>query len=109
MTCAPDPLQAARDRLRRLHLNHEVDRAHVDAELERRRCNQTWDAPGLQLLLDDQALLARKRAVVRARDLLVWVAVVPVGVRELVQPECQTLGETPVVHEDDRRAVLADE
>ena len=32
---AADPLQPARDRLRRLDLDHEVHRAHVDAELER--------------------------------------------------------------------------
>ena len=32
---AADALQAARDRLRRLDLEHEVDGAHVDAELER--------------------------------------------------------------------------
>ena len=34
---AADALQAARDRLRRLDLHHEVDGAHVDAELERAR------------------------------------------------------------------------
>ena len=32
---AADPLQPARHRLGRLDLNHEVDRAHVDPELER--------------------------------------------------------------------------
>ncbi len=32
---AADPLQAARDRLRRLDLHDEVDGAHVDAQLER--------------------------------------------------------------------------
>ena len=32
---AADALQAARDRARRLDQEHEVDRAHVDAELER--------------------------------------------------------------------------
>ena len=32
---AADALQPARDRLRRLDLDHEVDGAHVDAELER--------------------------------------------------------------------------
>ena len=34
MTRAPDALQAARDRPRRLHLHDEVDRPHVDAERE---------------------------------------------------------------------------
>ena len=32
---APDPLQPARDRLGRLDLQHEVDGAHVDPELQR--------------------------------------------------------------------------
>ena len=32
---ATDALQSARDRGRRFNLDHEVDRAHVDAELER--------------------------------------------------------------------------
>src|SRR5579862_4579380 len=32
-----DALQAARDRLRRLDLDHEIDGTHVDAELEARR------------------------------------------------------------------------
>jgi len=34
MAGAPDPLETARDRARRLHLHDEVDRAHVDTELE---------------------------------------------------------------------------
>ena len=85
MAGATDALQPARDRLRRLDLDHEVDRAHVDAELERRGRDQTRDASGLQLFLDDQPLLARERAVVRACDLLVRVAVVLVRVRKVVQ------------------------
>ena len=66
---AADPLQPARDRLRRLDLDHEVDRAHVDAELERRGRDQARQLAGLEQLLDDGALLARERAVVGARDL----------------------------------------
>ena len=97
---AADALQAARDRLRRLDLDHEVDRAHVDAELEARGRDEARDAPGLQVLLDELALLARERAVVRARDLLL---------RELVQPQREPLGEPAVVDEDDRRAMLANE
>ena len=97
---AADALQAARDRLRRLDLDHEVDRAHVDPELEARRRDEARDAPGLQILLDELALLAGERAVVRPRDLLL---------RELVQAQREPLGEPAVVDEDDRRAVLADE
>ena len=97
---AADPLQAARDRLRRLDLDHEVDGAHVDPELERRGRDEARDAARLQVLLDLRPLLARERAVVRARDLLL---------RELVEPQREPLGEPAVVDEDDRRAVRADE
>ncbi len=100
VTGASDPLEPARDRLRALDLDHEVDRAHVDPELERGGRDQAWDLPRLEQLLDEEALLARERAVVRARDLLL---------RELVQPQGEALGEPAVVDEDDRRAVLPDE
>ena len=49
---APDPLQPAGDRLRRLDLDHQVDGAHVDPELERRGGDQARELPGLQELLD---------------------------------------------------------
>ena len=57
---AADPLEAARDGLRRLDLDHEVDGAHVDPELERRGRDETRDPAGLQILLDHDALLARE-------------------------------------------------
>ena len=46
------------------------------------------------------ALLARERAVVRARQLFL---------RQLVEPQREPLGEPAAVDEDDRRAVRADE
>ena len=97
---AADPLQPARDRLRALDLDHEVDGAHVDAELEARGGDEARDLPRLQQLLDLDALLARERAVVGAGDLFLG---------ELVQPQREPLGEAAVVDEDDRRAVLAHE
>jgi hypothetical protein len=97
---AADPLQPARHGLRRLDLDHEVDGAHVDAELERRGRDQARDAAGLQVLLDLRPLLARDRAVVRERDLLLC---------GLVEPQRQPLGEPAVVDEDDRRPMRADE
>jgi hypothetical protein len=48
VTCAADALQAAGHRLRALHLDHEVDRAHVDAELERRRRDEARDLAQLE-------------------------------------------------------------
>ena len=52
----------------RLDLDDEVDRAHVDAELERGGRDDRGQAALLELLLDEQALLARDRAVVGARE-----------------------------------------
>ena len=97
----PASAEAARDRLRRLDLDHEVDHAlHVDPQLERRRRDKARDPAGLQLLLDEHALLAREAAVVRPCNLFLG---------ELVQPEREPLGEAAVVDEDDRRAVRLDE
>ena len=58
VTGAADALQTARDGLRRLDLDDEIDGPHVDAELETRRRNEARDAAGFQILLDDHALLA---------------------------------------------------
>ena len=57
-------------------------------------------APGLERVLDLRALLAGQRAVVRARQLLP---------RQLVERRRQPLGQAPAVHEDQGRAVGADE
>ena len=107
---APDALQAARHRLRRLDLEHEVDGAHVDAELERRRRDQARQLARLEHLLDHGALLARERAVVGARDLddrAARLSHPPRG--ELVHAQREPLGRPPRVDEDQRRAVLAHE
>ena len=109
MPRAADALQTARDGLRRLDLDHEVDRSHVDAELEARRRDEARDPPSLQILLDELALLAREGAVMSARDLAQRLVVAGVGVRELVQAQREPLGEPAVVDEDDRRAMLLDE
>jgi hypothetical protein len=121
---AADPLEPARDGLRGLHLDHQVDGTHVDPQLERGGRHQAGQLPGLQELLDHQALLVRERAVMgpghldrsiglRARavarvlgggELLLGVLV-----RQLVQAFGQPLGAPAVVDEDDRRGVLADE
>ena len=60
MARAPDALQAAGDRLRRLDLDHEIDGAHVDPELERRRRDKARNPACLQIFLDQHALLARQ-------------------------------------------------
>ena len=106
---APDSLQAAGDGLRRLDLQDEVDGAHVDAELERGGRDEAGQLAGLQQLLDDEALLARERAVMGARDVARSDALGEVGVGELVEAQRQALGAAAGVDEDDRRAVLLDE
>ena len=97
---AADALQARGHRLGRLDLQHEVDGAHVDAQLQRRGRHQAGQLARLEHLLDDRALLARQRPVVGARD---------VGVGQLVEAQREALGAAAVVDEDDRRAVLAHE
>ncbi len=62
---ATDALQAAGDRRRGLDLHDEVDLAHVDAELERARRHHAAEPSGLQVVLDDRALVLRHGTVVR--------------------------------------------
>ena len=61
---ATDALQPRRDRRRRLHLHHEVDGAHVDAELEARGRDDAAQPAGLEVGLDERALLFADGAVV---------------------------------------------
>ena len=123
---AADPLQAAGDRLRRLDLDHEVDGAHVDPELERGGGDEAGELAGLQQLLDDRRA-PRGRAsrggpasstpfpAPRARSVLVPAVLggrqllLGLLVGQLVEALRQALGGAAVVDEDDRRGVLADE
>src|SRR5215211_122185 len=66
---ASDALEAGGHRLGRLHLNHEVDGAHVDAELEGAGGHEARQLAGLEEVLDDETLLAGERAVVGASDI----------------------------------------
>ena len=52
-----DALQPAGDRWRRLDLHDEVDRAHVDAELEARGRDDAAESARLEVGLDECALL----------------------------------------------------
>ena len=93
-----DTLEPGGHRLGRLDLHDQVDRAHVDPELERRCGHERGQAAGLQHLLDLEPLLAGDRAVVRAGDLLLG---------QVVQAMGDALGGAAAVHEDERRAVGA--
>ena len=100
VTRPTDPLQPARDRPGRFDLDDEVDRAHVDAQLEAARGDQRRQPAVLELLLDEQPLLARERAVVGADDVLAG---------QLVEAQRQALGQPAAVDEDDRRSVRPDQ
>ena len=131
VTGATDALQAAGDGRRRLDLDDQVHRAHVDAELEARRGDDGGQPAGFQLLLDERALLLRDRAVVGAGEDRVGsagraglrhdlggcdgrvgepgvVAEQALGM-DLVEARAQPLGEPARVREHDRRAVRLDQ
>ena len=97
---AADPLEERGDAARRADLAHELDRADVDAELERRGGDERPQVAGAQPGLDPVAAVLRQAAVVRGDD------VVAEALAELVG---EPLGEPAGVHEHERGAVLADE
>ncbi len=129
----PDALQAAGHRRRRLHLDHQVDRPHVDAELQARRRHHRLQLPALERLLDDGALLLADRPVMGAGQLGGRAERLPathdvgrraaghlrVGLgRELgaaafgvnfVEPRGKSFGQPPRIGEHDRRAVRLDQ
>ena len=97
---AADALHAAGHRRRRFDLDDQIDRAHVDAQFQRRRGAQRANLPGLQLLLDHRALRRGQRAVMRARNGLAG---------QVVQRSGQPLGRLPRVHKQNRRVALAND
>ncbi len=105
VTGAPDPLKATGDRARRFDHHHEVDRAHVDAELEGAGRHDGANAPRLEVLFDLSALLVGDAAVM-AEDEGHRLAF---GVGQVVEALGEALAETSTVDEDDRRPVRADE
>ncbi|OIQ82814.1 hypothetical protein GALL_353910 [mine drainage metagenome] len=132
VTRASDPLQTARDRRRCPDLDHEVDRAHVDPELERRRRDHGREGARLQLVLRAGPLGPAHRPVVgtsedrqlriepdRRRGLRRGVGgserprfrkhdAVPLR-PHLVHPCGEPFGPTSRVREHEGRAVLGDE
>ena len=62
-----------------LDLDDEVDRAHVDAELEAGRGDEGGEPPGLEVLLDREALLAGDAAVVGPDQVLAGQLVQALG------------------------------
>ncbi len=94
---APDPLQAARHRAGRLDQHHQVDRAHVDAQLQRAGGDDARGSrPRFSPSSISRALLVRDAAVVGAHQLLAG---------QLVQALGQALAQAAAVDEDDGGAV----
>ena len=96
----PDTLEAASDAGGALDLDDEIHGAHVDSQLETAGRDQRGEAPGLELLLDLQALLPGDAAVVGADEVLAG---------ELVEALGEALREAATVGEHDRAPVLPDE
>ncbi len=61
-----DSLQPAGHGVRRFHLDHQVHRTHVDAQFQRRRRHHTAQPAGLQVILDQGALVLGNGPVVGA-------------------------------------------
>ena len=97
---APDALQARRDRRRRLDLDHQIHRAHVDAQFEGAGGDDGRQEAALQAVFHLLPLLARDAPVVRRRDL---------AAGQIVERAREPLGEPPRIDEDHRRAVLFDQ
>ena len=109
VTRATDALHTAGDRTGRFDLHHEVDCPHVDAELEAARGDERAQLPALQLVLDDHALLAGERAVVRLDEFVDPRAADSAFEGELVDVGGESLGLASCVAEDDGALVFEHE
>ncbi len=95
-----NPLEPRGDARGRLDEHHEVDGAHVDAQLERRCRDDRRHAARLQVLFDLESLLPGDAAVMGPHELLAG---------QLVQALGEPLGEAPAVRENDRAVVGPDQ
>ena len=100
MSGAANPLHPAGDRGRSFNLDDEIDRAHVDAEFESGGGAEGFDLAGLQLLLNDGALIGGERAMMSAGDRFAG---------QIVQRTGETLGDLAAVDEENGRRALPDE
>ena len=100
VTCSTDALEATGDARRALDLDDEVDRAHVDAELERARGHERGQPAGLELFLDLEPLFAGDAAVVGPDELLPG---------ELVEALRQPFAQATAVGEHDGAAMALDQ
>jgi hypothetical protein len=97
---AADALHSAGDRGRSLNLDDEIDGSHVDAQLQGGGGAEGFDLAGLELLLDDGALMGGEGAVMGAGDRFAG---------EVVERAGKALGHLAAVDEEDGGVALADE
>ena len=67
MARPPDALNRRRDRFRRIDLTHQIDRANVDPQLQRRRGDNRFQLTPLEPLLSLETFRPRK-APMMGRD-----------------------------------------
>ena len=92
-------LQKCRNAFRRRELHHEIDRAHIDTKLHRRRRDQHLKASRLEPLLGVVPVIFAHTAVMRTDDIVA---------EALGKREGKPLGEPARVHEYQRRIVALD-
>ncbi|CAB4902496.1 unannotated protein [freshwater metagenome] len=125
---ATDALQTTGHRRRRLDLDHQIDCAHVDSELQTAGGHNAAQTTGLQIVFDQRALILADTAVVGPCQQRIGT-VVDVGCGahlrwwfvlgidsaadtfgvHLVEPRGESFREPARVGEDDARFVLEDE
>ncbi len=96
VAAAADALEPAGHRGRRLDLDHEINRAHVNAQLERRSGDERSQLTGFQQVLDLDALRAREGSMMGPHQRFAG---------QLVQRARETFGEPAAVDEDQRGPV----
>ncbi|CAM5375040.1 hypothetical protein TPAU25S_01374 [Tsukamurella paurometabola] len=127
--CATDALQAGRHRWWCLHLDHQIDSAHVDPELQAGCGHHAAQPPRFQIVLDDRALLLAHRTVVSACEHSLRPMTLAAGEHlrgstpghggircarvhargQLIDPRGEPLRQPPGVGEDDGGPVPPDE
>ncbi len=80
-------------------MHHEIDRAYINAEFHRRRCDQHLKATRLKPLLGVVPVIFTHAAVMRTDDIVA---------EALGKREGKPLGESARVHEYQRRIVALD-
>ena len=97
---APDALQERADSARRAELDHKVNVADIDTELERAGRDQYLKLAALESLLRDEPMLTREAAMVRGNMLLAD------PLRKMAR---RAFRDSPLVDKYQRRAVFTNE